>query len=108
MMHIDLPYGHISLVASGSSHEPIWRFSCLVSVSFFLQSAFRAKALEYHPDQNQDNKGDKSLYSVDYYYLIFSCAYLHITLDATDAAEAKFKEVLTSYEAIKSERKNSK
>ncbi|CAO2833902.1 unnamed protein product [Amaranthus hypochondriacus] len=46
-----------------------------------IKSAFRAKALEYHPDQNQDNK---------------------------DAAEAKFKEVLTSYEAIKSERKNSK
>lgn len=46
-----------------------------------IKSAFRAKALEYHPDQNQDNK---------------------------DAAEAKFKEVLTSYEAIKSERKNPK
>ncbi|XP_010687528.1 uncharacterized protein LOC104901632 isoform X2 [Beta vulgaris subsp. vulgaris] len=46
-----------------------------------IKSAFRAKALEFHPDQNQDNK---------------------------DAAEAKFKEVLTSYEAIKSERKESK
>lgn len=46
-----------------------------------IKSAFRAKALEYHPDQNQDNK---------------------------EAAEAKFKEVLMSYEAIKSERKNMK
>ncbi|KAL2894911.1 Chaperone protein DnaJ [Bienertia sinuspersici] len=46
-----------------------------------IKSAFRAKALEYHPDQNQDNK---------------------------DAAEAKFKEVMISYEAIKSERKNPK
>ncbi|GMH03209.1 hypothetical protein Nepgr_005048 [Nepenthes gracilis] len=44
-----------------------------------IKSAFRAKAMEFHPDQNQDNK---------------------------EAAEAKFKEVLTSYEAIKSERKH--
>lgn len=46
-----------------------------------IKSAFRAKALEYHPDQNQDNK---------------------------EAAEAKFKEVMMSYEAIKSERKSVK
>ncbi|OVA07272.1 DnaJ domain [Macleaya cordata] len=44
-----------------------------------IKTAFRAKAKEYHPDQNQDNK---------------------------DAAEAKFKEVMSSYEAIKLERKN--
>lgn len=44
-----------------------------------IKSAFRAKALEFHPDQNQENK---------------------------EAAEAKFKEVMVSYEAIKSERKN--
>lgn len=44
-----------------------------------IKSAFRAKALEYHPDQNQDNK---------------------------EAAEAKFKEIMASYEAIKEERKN--
>ncbi|KAL5988311.1 hypothetical protein ACLOJK_036074 [Asimina triloba] len=44
-------------------------------------TAFRAKAMEYHPDQNQDSK---------------------------EAAEAKFKEVMTSYEAIKLERKNGK
>ncbi|KNA15410.1 hypothetical protein SOVF_098010 [Spinacia oleracea] len=46
-----------------------------------IKSAFRAKALEFHPDQNQDNK---------------------------EVAEAKFKEVMTSYEAIKSERKDVK
>ncbi|KAL8130563.1 hypothetical protein V2J09_019718 [Rumex salicifolius] len=45
-----------------------------------IKSAFRAKAMEFHPDQNQGNK---------------------------ETAEAKFKEVLTSYEAIKSERKNT-
>ncbi|KAF5461965.1 hypothetical protein F2P56_018021 [Juglans regia] len=43
-----------------------------------IKTAFRAKAKEFHPDQNQDNK---------------------------EAAEAKFKEVMTSYEAIKEERK---
>ncbi|WOK92256.1 hypothetical protein Cni_G00947 [Canna indica] len=46
-----------------------------------IKTAFRAKAMAYHPDQNQDNK---------------------------EAAEAKFKEVMTSYEAIKLERKNGK
>ncbi|KAL3840513.1 hypothetical protein ACJIZ3_025104 [Penstemon smallii] len=44
-----------------------------------IKSAFRTKAKEFHPDQNQDNK---------------------------EFAEAKFKEVMVSYEAIKSERKN--
>ncbi|RWR73968.1 dnaJ subfamily C member 7 isoform X1 [Cinnamomum micranthum f. kanehirae] len=44
-----------------------------------IKKAFRTKAKEYHPDQNQNN---------------------------TEAAEAKFKEVMTSYEAIKLERKN--
>ncbi|KAK6938534.1 DnaJ domain [Dillenia turbinata] len=44
-----------------------------------IKSAFRAKAMEYHPDQNRDNK---------------------------EAAEEKFKEVMMSYEAIKLERKN--
>lgn len=42
-----------------------------------IKTAFRAKAKQFHPDQNQNNK---------------------------EAAEAKFKEVMTSYEAIKSER----
>ncbi|OWM80629.1 uncharacterized protein LOC116187716 [Punica granatum] len=46
-----------------------------------IKTAFRAKAMEFHPDQNQDNK---------------------------EAAEAKFKEVLKSYEAIKQERKTGK
>ncbi|XP_074379978.1 uncharacterized protein LOC141721118 isoform X2 [Apium graveolens] len=46
-----------------------------------IKTAFRVKAKQFHPDQNQDNKV---------------------------AAEAKFKEVMTSYEAIKSERKNNK
>ncbi|KAB2030339.1 hypothetical protein ES319_D05G224400v1 [Gossypium barbadense] len=44
-----------------------------------IKTAFRAKAKQFHPDQNQNNK---------------------------EAAEAKFKEVMTSYEAIKQERKN--
>ncbi|XP_051124325.1 uncharacterized protein LOC127246797 [Andrographis paniculata] len=45
-----------------------------------IKSAFRTKAKEFHPDQNQDNK---------------------------EYAEAKFKEVMVSYEAIKSERKRN-
>lgn len=45
-----------------------------------IKSAFREKAKEFHPDQNQQNKA---------------------------VAEAKFKEVMTSYEAIKLERKNN-
>ncbi|CAF1701999.1 hypothetical protein HID58_052743 [Brassica napus] len=44
-----------------------------------IKKAFREKAMEFHPDQNQVNK---------------------------DVAEAKFKEVLLSYEAIKEERKD--
>lgn len=46
-----------------------------------IKSAFREKAKKLHPDQNQNNK---------------------------EVAEAKFKEVMVSYEAIKSERKNNK
>lgn len=46
-----------------------------------IKTAFRAKALEFHPDQNQNNKV---------------------------AAEAKFKEVMVSYEAIKKERENTR
>ncbi|KAL0439480.1 UNVERIFIED_CONTAM: Chaperone protein DnaJ [Sesamum latifolium] len=46
-----------------------------------IKSAFRTKAKEFHPDQNRDNK---------------------------EFAEAKFKEVMVSYEAIKSERKNTR
>lgn len=45
-----------------------------------IKTAFRVKAKQFHPDQNQGNK---------------------------EAAEAKFKEVMTSYEAIKQERKNT-
>ncbi|EXC22417.1 Chaperone protein DnaJ [Morus notabilis] len=45
-----------------------------------IKTAFRARAMEFHPDQNQDNKV---------------------------AAEAKFKEVMVSYEAIKKERPGS-
>ncbi|XP_030454425.1 uncharacterized protein LOC115675797 isoform X2 [Syzygium oleosum] len=44
-----------------------------------IKTAFRAKAKEFHPDQNQNDK---------------------------EVAEAKFKEVMTSYEAIKQERRN--
>ncbi|XP_071732326.1 uncharacterized protein [Rutidosis leptorrhynchoides] len=46
-----------------------------------IKTAFRSKAKEFHPDQNQENK---------------------------EVAEARFKEVMTSYEAIKTERKNMK
>ncbi|KAI3758491.1 hypothetical protein L6452_06055 [Arctium lappa] len=46
-----------------------------------IKTAFRSKAKQYHPDQNQENK---------------------------EVAEARFKEVMTSYEAIKSERKGMK
>ncbi|KAL6511208.1 hypothetical protein OROHE_020577 [Orobanche hederae] len=46
-----------------------------------IKSAFRTKAKEFHPDQNQDNK---------------------------EFAEEKFKEVMASYEVIKAERKNSR
>lgn len=46
-----------------------------------IKAAFRTKAMECHPDQNQGNK---------------------------EAAEAQFKEVMISYEAIKQERKNGK
>ncbi|XP_040950927.1 uncharacterized protein [Gossypium hirsutum] len=46
-----------------------------------IKTAFRAKAKQFHPDQNQDNK---------------------------EVAEAKFKEVMMSYEAIKQERKNTR
>ncbi|KAI4339801.1 hypothetical protein MLD38_024701 [Melastoma candidum] len=45
-----------------------------------IKAAFRAKAMEFHPDQNQSNK---------------------------EVAEVKFKEVLRSYESIKKERKHS-
>nr|XP_017190198.2 uncharacterized protein LOC103443089 isoform X2 [Malus domestica] len=45
-----------------------------------IKTAFRTKAKQFHPDQNQNNKV---------------------------AAEAKFKEVMTSYEAIKKERGNT-
>ncbi|XP_051139710.1 uncharacterized protein LOC127257368 [Andrographis paniculata] len=44
-----------------------------------IKSAFRKKAKEFHPDQNRDNK---------------------------ESAEEKFKEIMVSYEAIKSERMN--
>ncbi|XP_071710400.1 uncharacterized protein [Rutidosis leptorrhynchoides] len=46
-----------------------------------IKTAFRSKAKQFHPDQNQENK---------------------------EVAEARFKEVMTSYEAIKTERKNMK
>ncbi|KAI3806659.1 hypothetical protein L1987_22571 [Smallanthus sonchifolius] len=45
-----------------------------------IKTAFQSKAKQYHPDQNQENK---------------------------EVAEARFKEIMTSYEAIKSERKNN-
>uniref|UniRef100_A0A453HA14 J domain-containing protein n=1 Tax=Aegilops tauschii subsp. strangulata TaxID=200361 RepID=A0A453HA14_AEGTS len=45
-----------------------------------VKNAFRTKAMEVHPDQNQDNR---------------------------ETAEEEFKEVVKSYEAIKLERKNN-
>ena len=53
---------------------------CFLTLGHHMQSAFRTKAMEVHPDQNQDNR---------------------------ETAEEEFKEVVKSYEAIKLERKNN-
>lgn len=65
--------------------------------------------MEFHPDQNQDNKGNVTvnrLYA-DSSSLIFNHLFYLTGRDliVADVAEAKFKEVLLSYEAIKEERK---
>lgn len=77
--------------------------------------------MKYHPDQNQDNKGkhlfDHCLVGSYKFYtgwcnllLIPFCGIYNIWVlsFAAELAEAKFKEVMTSYEAIKTERKNNK
>ncbi|KAG8098029.1 hypothetical protein GUJ93_ZPchr0013g37223 [Zizania palustris] len=57
----------------------VFEYLILTSGIHLLQNAFRTKAMEVHPDQNQDNR---------------------------EAAEEKFKEVVKSYEAINLERKD--
>lgn len=70
------------------------------------QTAFRTKAMQYHPDQNQDNRGmplpviNRILLTPTIALLILGCENL------IEASEAKFKEVMCSYEAIQKERKN--
>lgn len=72
------------------------------------QVAFRAKAMQYHPDQNQNNKGELTLLVSD--HLLFRkkkiLPVILLVSFSTEAAEAKFKEVMASYDAIKLERKN--
>ncbi|KAI8013538.1 Chaperone protein DnaJ [Camellia lanceoleosa] len=72
----------------GSAHNPLSHHYSVLGLDRLrtkpytdaeIKTAFRTKAKEFHPDQNQDNK---------------------------ELAEAKFKEVMSSYEAIKTERKN--
>ncbi|TKY57933.1 Chaperone protein DnaJ [Spatholobus suberectus] len=55
------------------------RFRTMPYTDAEIKTAFRTKAKQYHPDQNQDNR---------------------------EAAEAKFKEIICSYEAVQQERKN--
>lgn len=75
-----------------------------------MQSAFRTKAKEFHPDQNQDNKGGefmKVIESISSIKIKIAISVLHVFLWGAEFAETKFKEVMVSYEAIKSERKNN-
>jgi curved DNA-binding protein CbpA len=78
-----------------------------------VQTAFRTKAMEVHPDQNQDDRGCYCLPSLLGYHIscllvdmLTSVIYLMNPLSGTEAAEERFKEVVKSYEAIKLERKN--
>lgn len=79
-----------------------------------MQSAFRKKALEFHPDHNQNNSGKYSikapLFTILYEQILYRSTdgfvkqLKYLFLDAA-MAEAKFKEVVASYEAIQFERK---
>lgn len=80
-----------------------------------LQTAFRTKAMEVHPDQNQDDRGKHLLFSghcVSSNNSNVVASWQSLFTNTTnvwtgaEAAEEKFKEVVKSYEAIKSERKN--
>lgn len=64
--------------------------------------------MQYHPDQNQENKGRSCLDILRSCHLKLCLYYLmiHGCENVTEAAEAKFKEVMDSYEAIQQERKN--
>ncbi|CAA3005553.1 dnaJ homolog subfamily C member 7 homolog isoform X1 [Olea europaea subsp. europaea] len=76
--------GHNNAIAPLSHHYSILGLDRMRTKPYTdneIKSAFREKAKKLHPDQNQNNK---------------------------EVAEAKFKEVLVSYEAIKSERKNNR
>jgi curved DNA-binding protein CbpA len=76
-----------------------------------LQNAFRRKAMEYHPDQNQNNKGKYS-FTVSHPLCKANMPIGYVRaqklpfLSMAEVAEAKFKEVMDSYEAIKLERRN--
>lgn len=73
-----------------------------------FQNAFRRKAMEYHPDQNQNNKGKcSSLFYKARICPLYVC-WCHVLslLFVAAVAEEKFKEVMDSYEAIKLERQN--
>lgn len=78
--------------------------------------------MKYHPDQNQDSKGVlldpcvsfdtefSSRFLLMFWAILCANVYLfHLRclIFVAEAAEAKFKEVMASYEAIKSERKNA-
>lgn len=106
--------------------------TCLIRFSpppfFRVQGAFRKKALEFHPDHNQNNSGNycfkEPLFFYNFrwgkqlchllffnnfnYYIIEVITFVRqlkcLFLD-TEMAEAKFKEVVASYEAIQLERK---
>jgi len=68
--------------------------------------AFRTKAMQYHPDQNQDNRG-MPLLVIKKILLTPTIALLILGFEnIIEASEAKFKEVICSYEAIQKERKN--
>ena len=91
----------------GSCYDVIWLWIHLV------QTAFRTKAMEVHPDQNQDDRGALYISFSSWTPSFFSCGCFLVQLlipwtflSFAEAAEEKFKEVVKSYEAIKLERKN--
>lgn len=65
--------------------------------------------MEFHPDQNQENKGVVLLVVIklmNFSASDFENVFIFFPWIVAEAAEAKFKEVMGSYEAIKKERKD--